>query len=60
MYFLVHISLPPSIWDTIWDTIFACRVNVGVGSWTVREFSLASSWVSWGLLSIATSALFGA
>ena len=33
---------------------------VSVGSWAVRDFSHASSRVSWGLLSIATHALFGA
>ena len=32
---------------------------VGVGSWAVRDFSHATSWVSWALLSIATLVVRG-
>jgi len=42
------------------DLVARVSLYVGVGSWAVRDFSHASSWVSWALLSIATRALFGA
>ena len=42
------------------DLVARVSRYVGVGSWAVRDFSHAPSWVSWALLSIATRALSGA